>query len=78
MRLYKQMILSIELVDYTERIVSEAFEKDEYKSVLKQKVQFPQVQKPIVIAVKMWQEFKKWLKIKNIPTTYDSYEYVES
>ena len=35
MRLYKQMILPIELVDYTGRIVSEAYEKDECKSVLK-------------------------------------------
>ena len=53
MRLYKQIILPIELVDYIGRIVLKAYEKDKYKSILKWKIEFQKIKKPQVIEVKM-------------------------
>ena len=70
-RLFKNIIIPIEIIRARGLETTEYYNKIEAKSIIEQNIDFPLITKPNIKAIQTWNRFKEWLKMKELCTIYD-------
>ena len=76
-RLYEEILILVELVRIRGQNIIEAFYQVKDKSLLKQKLDFPKVNKPTNKVVRMKNNFKTQLKEREIQAVSNFKEYIK-
>ena len=77
-RLFKNIILLVEIVGARGLVTTECYDKIEVKSIIEWKIEFPPIAKPNTKATQTWNKFKEWLKMKELHTIYNFKSKAES